>query len=214
MTVKKDGVTYVDDIGSSPNAVTLADGADVTEGLINDALVQGDVPGTISAKVRGLSYLVSFIQNYVANIYAAVANINSTVGEYGTPVIVDAVMAGGLTVNDSPSRLAPLPLGASGRSVLTENIRAENIPNGPAAISVGLATTTILAASGTRKSVRLVNTSNARISLGFGSAAILDSGITLFPGGVFNMDDFDFTQESIEGIASLAASNIGVQVYT
>jgi hypothetical protein len=40
--------------GGSGGAVTIANGADVTEGAIADVAVIGDTPGTISAKLRGL----------------------------------------------------------------------------------------------------------------------------------------------------------------
>jgi hypothetical protein len=40
-------------------AVTIADGSDITEGLIADAAVQGDLAGTVSAKLRGISKTLS-----------------------------------------------------------------------------------------------------------------------------------------------------------
>lgn len=83
----------------------------------------------------------------------------------------------------------------------------------PTAISVGVASTSILAENLIRKGLRLVNTSNAIISLGIGAPAVLYSGITLYPGGVWNMDEFDFTTKAINGIASIAASNIAVQEF-
>lgn len=87
-------------------------------------------------------------------------------------------------------------------------------PSSPAAVSVGIASTLILAANASRRGARLVNTSNARISLAFGVPAVLNSGMTLFPGGSFNMDEYDFNTSAINGIASAAASNIGAQELT
>ena len=86
-------------------------------------------------------------------------------------------------------------------------------PSGPIAVSVGVASTPILAANPLRKSARVVNTSGARVSLAFGVPAVLDSGMTLYPGGSFNMDEHDFNLAAINGIASAAASNVGAQEF-
>ena len=86
-------------------------------------------------------------------------------------------------------------------------------PSSPTAASVGVASAQAVAANASRKGLKLVNTSNARISLGFGAAAVLDSGITLYPGGAFNMDAWDFDLGAVNAIASAAASNLGVQEY-
>lgn len=41
--------------GGGGGAVTIADGADTTQGAIADAAVQGDNSGTVSAKLRGIN---------------------------------------------------------------------------------------------------------------------------------------------------------------
>lgn len=87
-------------------------------------------------------------------------------------------------------------------------------PSAPAAASVGVASAQAVAANANRKGLKLTNTSNARISLGFGSAAVLDSGDTLYPGGTFYMDEYDFDLGAVNAIASAAASNLGIQEYT
>lgn len=45
--------------GGVPNAVTVADCADVTQGCIADAAVTGDNPGTVSGKLRGLVKIIT-----------------------------------------------------------------------------------------------------------------------------------------------------------
>jgi hypothetical protein len=86
----------------------------------------------------------------------------------------------------------------------------------PAAVSVGVANTAVLAADATRKRVILTNTTAAAtISLGFAANnAVLLSGITLYPNGSTIMLVGKEAQAEIEGIASVAASNLGVQVAT
>lgn len=48
-------------------AVTIADGADVTEGAIADSKVTGDNSGTVSAKLRGLNYFLGLVTDTVNN---------------------------------------------------------------------------------------------------------------------------------------------------
>lgn len=85
----------------------------------------------------------------------------------------------------------------------------------PTSASVGVASAQAVAANANRKGLVLVNTSANRISLGFGNAAVLDSGITLNPsGGVFVMDEFCFSTQAINAIASGAASNLAIQELT
>jgi hypothetical protein len=87
------------------------------------------------------------------------------------------------------------------------------IPLAPTFATVGLASGLVLAANLDRRSVRMINTSANIISLAFGFPAVLYSGLTLFPSGVYNMDDYDFSEYDIFGIASGAASNLAIQEY-
>ena len=87
-------------------------------------------------------------------------------------------------------------------------------PASPTAATVGVATGLAVASNASRKGLILVNTSSARISFGFGVAAVLDSGITLYPGGSYNMGEYDFNTAAVNAIASAAASNLGIQEFT
>jgi hypothetical protein len=87
-------------------------------------------------------------------------------------------------------------------------------PSAPTAASVGVASAQAVAANASRKGLVLVNTSNATISLGFGSAAVLNSGVTLRPDGVFEMDEYTFDLGAVNAIASAAASNLAIQEYS
>lgn len=83
----------------------------------------------------------------------------------------------------------------------------------PTAASVGVVSAQAVAAAATRKGLILVNTSTATISLGFGSAAVLYSGVTLKPGYAYNMAECDFHVGAVNAIASAAASNLAIQEY-
>lgn len=85
----------------------------------------------------------------------------------------------------------------------------------PAQVSVGVASGVLIAANGSRKGFVVVNNSSARISIGLaGAAAVLDSGITLYPGGSWVMDEYTFNTGAINAIASAAASLAGIQEFT
>lgn len=71
-----------------------------------------------------------------------------------------------------------------------------------------------LASNVNRKGLVLTNVSINKISLGLGSAAVLNSGITLYPGGTWEMSEYTFTTAAINAIASVASSNLGIQEFT
>lgn len=87
--------------------------------------------------------------------------------------------------------------------------------NAPVAVSVGVVSAEAVTINASRKGLILVNTSTAYISIAFGAAAVLYSGITLNPsGGSFCMDEYSFTTAQVRAIASAAASNLSVQEFT
>lgn len=86
--------------------------------------------------------------------------------------------------------------------------------NSPFTVSVGVASGVYLALNASRKGFCTVNTSNATVSFGLaGAAAVLNSGITLYPGGTWCMDEFTFTTGAINAIAGTAASGVAGQEF-
>lgn len=85
--------------------------------------------------------------------------------------------------------------------------------NSPFAVSVGVTSTTFLASNASRKGLSVTNTSAATISFAIGVAAVLNSGNTLYPGGTWNMREYDLATGQINAIASIAASNVAGQEY-
>lgn len=86
-------------------------------------------------------------------------------------------------------------------------------PSAPTTVSVGVASAQAVAAAATRKGLILRNLSTARISLGFGSAAVLDSGVTLYPRDAWQMDEYSFDLGAVNAIASAGTSNLAIQEY-
>lgn len=98
--------------------------------------------------------------------------------------------------------------------VLAVIARQDLAPASPTAASVGVASAQAVAANANRKGLTLVNTSSARISIALGATAVLSSGITLFPGGSWEMDVFNFDTGAVNAIASAAASNLAIQEFS
>jgi len=87
----------------------------------------------------------------------------------------------------------------------------------PTAAAVGVASGVILAANAARRggTLRNLSTGGQRVSLAFdGAAAVLDSGVTLFPQDAFSLEAFDFTTGAIAAIASAAAGAVAIQEWT
>ena len=85
--------------------------------------------------------------------------------------------------------------------------------NAPATASVGVTSAQILAAQASRKGLIIMNISTSVVSLGIGATAVLGSGITLLPGGTWNMDEYSFVVGAINAIASVAGSSIAIQEF-
>jgi hypothetical protein len=83
----------------------------------------------------------------------------------------------------------------------------------PAFATVGVTSAQVVAANSARKGLVLVNNSTANISIAFAATAVSGSGVVLYPGGVFFMDEYMFTTSAVTAIATAAASNLGVQEW-
>ena len=85
----------------------------------------------------------------------------------------------------------------------------------PTAVSVGTASTLVATTAPGRRGLVLTNTDTTnRMSFGVGTTAILNSGITLLAGGVFEMDEWMFTTSAIYAIAATAPSNLAIQEFS
>lgn len=104
-------------------------------------------------------------------------------------------------------------LAATSTGALKTDSKTDLTPSAPAVSVVGVASAEHVAAAATRKGLFLRNLSQARISLGFGSPAVLDSGITLYPRDSYQMNEYDFDLGAVNAIASAAASNMAIQQY-
>ena len=146
------------------------------------------------------------------NVTAAGASAVVNVASFGGNAVVTGTGASGLgiprvTVSNDSNILA------TQSGTWTVNTKNALTANSPTAATVGLTSAQAVASNTSRKGLTLTNTSTANISLGFGSAAVLNSGITLLPGGVFYMDEYCYNTSAINAIASAASSNLGIQEW-
>ena len=72
----------------------------------------------------------------------------------------------------------------------------------------------VVAANSSRKSLVFVNTSSDNISFGIGAnAAVVGSGITLTPNGVWEADEYSYVTSAINAISSGTSSNLTIQEF-
>lgn len=82
----------------------------------------------------------------------------------------------------------------------------------PTFATVGVTSASALSSNANRKGLVMTNTSSSKISLNIsGGTAVINSGIVLYPGGNWYMDEFTFTTSAIFAIASTASSNLAIQ---
>jgi hypothetical protein len=183
---------------ASPNSTRLSDGA-----AFYDAAKTGQLP---SALVGG-----RLDANIGAWLGSTVPTVGSKVSASSIPVVV-ASDQGAIPVSQSGTWTVQ-PGNTANTTPWLVSSKTDLTPSAPTAASVGVASAQALASNASRKGLTMVNTSNNRISLGFGSAAVLDSGTTLFPGDAFIMDQFSFDLGAVNAIASGASSNLAIQEY-
>lgn len=131
-------------------------------------------------------------------------------------VAADLTTVGGSTVALGQAAMAasiPVVI-ASNQTAVPTNTKTDLAPASPTAATVGVTSAQAVASNSSRKGLVLVNTSANIISLGFGAAAVLNSGITLYPGGTFCMDEYSFDTGAVNAIASVASSNLAIQEYS
>lgn len=131
-------------------------------------------------------------------------------GADGTTAPFDTTQVGG---KDPSGNIQSLSTDATGALFITDRLPLTGAA--PSAVSVGVASGVVIAANTSRRGLVLTNTSIGIISFNIvGGSAVLRSGITLYPGGHWEMDSYTFTTAAINGIASVAASNLAIQELT
>lgn len=186
------------------------------------------VGGTVAVTQSTSPWVVSLASTTITGTVAVTQSTNpwtiqgdsaSGAAKAGNPVQMGGVfnttqptVTTGQTV-ESQSTARGATIVATGADLFVVSTKTPLNPSSPTSASVGVSSGLALASNANRKGLHLVNTSSASISLGFGSSAVLNSGITLTPNGTFWMDEDSFSTAAVNAIASAAASNLAIQEY-
>lgn len=135
------------------------------------------------------------------------AKVNPIVGQAGVQGASGTVTA--LTQRMVLATDVALPAGTNALGVVSTKTALTF--NAPTAATVGVGSAQALASNASRKSAVFVNTSNNTISCAVGATAVLNSGITLWPGGTWAMNEYSFGTGAVNCIASAASSNLAIQ---
>lgn len=223
MTLRQEGgKTLITPSGGSGGDATIIAplGSQPAASSVSVAIASDQLPLPVLATIDTTGLATSANQDTeIARLTSILAQLDVALSTRAS----EATLLGVLTSVDFQARIntlgqktsatsTPVVL-ASDQSVIPVNTKTDLTPSAPTAASVGVTSAQILAANASRKGLILVNTSDNRISLGFGSPAVLDSGATLYPQGAFNMAEYDFDLSAVNAIASVAGSNISIQEY-
>ena len=102
-------------------------------------------------------------------------------------------------------------------TVAVSGLAGSTTGSAPTAVTVNASSGTVIASNANRKGLVLTNTSTGGQSISLHLAngtAVLNSGITLWPGDSFTMTPWTFTTAQINGIASAASGAMGIQEMT
>lgn len=116
LTTDGSGNLNVTSGGGGGGAVTIADGADVTQGAIADAKVVGDNTGTVSAKLRGLNYLLNLVTS-IADTWLKVSVQNTSIPTTGAAAAAEALT----NVSSSASNVTLLASNANRKGAIFVN---------------------------------------------------------------------------------------------
>lgn len=131
-------------------------------------------------------------------------------GVDGATAPTNSMQVGG---KDPSGNLQSLNTDAAGNIFVSDKV--PTTPSAPATATVAATSGSAVSANASRKGLIIQNLSANTVSLNVvGGAAVLNSGITLFPGGTWNMDQYSFTTSAIFAIASAAGSVISIQEFS
>ena len=159
----------------------------------------------------------AFADPLVQGLYAAGSSIFSPPA-YIPPTTIQPVLIGGsdYASGGSPPATPALQtwkVDAKGYGYVAVESASQS-GNAPVALSVGVSSVQVLAANASRKGVNITNTGSDVVCLSFGTnAAVLYSGVVLWPAAAFWFDLNDFTTAAINAVASDANGSLAVQEW-
>lgn len=199
-TVNQNGVLVASALpqGGSSSALQTTGNSSLTSVATNtssELTLVGPVNETAPTSDTAASGLNGRLQRIAENLTSIDAGIPTSLGSQTIANSMPVTIASNQTV---PINVIPIDL----------------VGNAPGTFTVGITSGSALATNANRKGLVITNVSVNKISIGLdGNAAVLNSGITLYPGGSWTMDAFTFTNGAISAIASAASSIIAIQEF-
>ena len=132
---------------------------------------------------------------------------NPSVGPNGSPIPADSTLVGS---EDASGNLQPA---SAANPVPVKSYPTSGTGNTPTNVAISTSSIQVLASNALRKGANICNISYGTVSLSFGSAAVVYTGVTLGPGGTFWMDGTDFTTAAIFAISTQTNTTIAVQEF-
>jgi len=145
--------------------------------------------------------------SFVNSMSTSSSGSNPSVGPNGSPIPADSTLIGS---EDASGNLQPA---SATNPVPVKNYPLATLAQTPTNITISTSSVTVLAANTLRKGVNICNISYGTVSLSFGSAAVIFTGVTLGPGGTFWMDESDYTTAAINAISTQGNTVIAVQEF-
>lgn len=221
-SITVDGTLAVEDGGGSltvDNAALSVTGGGVEASALRVTLAS-DSTGVLSVDDNGATLSVDDGGGSLTVDNAALSVTGGGTETGALRVTIASNSTGVLSVDDNGSTLSVDDGGASltvDGTVAVSGLAGSTTASAPTTQTIGTTSGTVVASNANRKGLALTNTSTSgqRISLHMaGGAAVLDSGRTLWPGDIFEMDPWSFTTAQINGIASAASATLGIQEMT
>lgn len=205
----REGVTLSDpEVAAARTKVTASAPSGTDYGAV--VWVQGGVAITGSVTIGTLPAITFAAPQHVIVDSGTLAATQSGAWNIGTLTSITNPVAVTGPLTDAQLRAVAVPVSG------TISTKTDLAPAAPTSATVGVASGAAVAANASRKGLHVRNTSTSgqRISLSLNGAAVLDSGFTLYPQDLFEMDEYDFDVGALNAIASAASARLSVQEFS
>lgn len=105
-------------------------------------------------------------------------------------------------------------VGVGGGSVQPVSTKTPLTAASPTFATVTGTSAQVIASDTTRKSLVLINLSSDNISFGVNTPAVVGSGITITPNGVWESDEYSYVTGQIQAISSGTSSQLAIQSFS
>lgn len=229
-TTNSNNVTISNSLPSGSNLLGKVGIDQTTPGTTNKVSIGTD--GTVAATQSG-TWNITNISGTISLPTGAATSANQTTEITALQLIDNPVgsvaagtagtssyLTGGIFNTTLPTltngQQAAVQLDSSGRLIVVGVLttKSDLTPGSPTSATVGIASAQAVASNANRKGLILTNLSNNKIFLGFGATAVINTGVALYPGGSFEMDEYCFDTGAINAIASAASSTLAIQEYS